>query len=130
MNFIKKLFYKPVVTNYPPQVIPEKALELINSLDSYLAMHSSATITDGGMVVKSAKITLNFQHMSVSYLAGFIKKNIHLSDYSYVPRSVAFIIEADGTWAFYYSLRMSDIDVNINECNLFLDALNRTNNAR
>lgn len=129
MNFIKKLFYKPVTTNYPPQVIPEKPLELINSLDSYLVMkHKEAVDTDSKLTVKLCQIRIDLQHLSTSAILGLLTRAI-MPGHSYIPRSVAFFISADGTWNFLYGVRdfTGSDDVTVYS---FIELLTRTNNAR
>ena len=128
LNWIKNLLKRG--TNYAPQVLNNKQLALIEMLDHHLAVSTINVSNDMTMVVKSTEISIVLQHLTVAYLMGYIKGNMHLDGYAYVPRSVAFVAEADGTWRFYYALRAPNGVYDEDKCNMFIELLNRTNNAR
>lgn len=127
MNFIKKLLTRK--TNYPQQMLSDKQKMLIDGLDSILVKKCSADTTDTHMHIRSIKLGIMTQHYSVGYLLGHMQQAVKTQDFAYIPRSVALIVDADGTWCFYYAIRdLYEGNEITNE--LFIDALARTNNAR
>jgi len=132
ITWIKNLFKTD--TNYPQQVLSNKQKALVEMIDHHLAANcidaSSASIAGTVMVVKTTEIPLNLQPLGVAFIMNHLRKSIQTSGYYYIPRSVALISEADGNWIFYYGVRTPNGIYDEEFCKLFLDALNRTNNAR
>lgn len=136
MNIFKRL------TRYPKQVISSKALDLIELLDNHLCeIHTAncSEVTDLRsaymMKIKSVEVPLMNQFLPISVIFNQMKSSIMKSDYAtqsstaYLPRSVAFITEADGTWVFIYAVR-DKIGSSRISTKMFIDCLNRTNNSR
>lgn len=61
---------------------------------------------------------------------GYVRSAVNTEGYAYVPRSVALVAEADGTWALYFALRAPNGVYDEDKCNMFIDLLNRTNDTR
>jgi hypothetical protein len=125
MNLIKKLF--GTKTNYPKQTIPPKALQLINEIDSYLV--SNATSGDNFTLVQ---LTLDIveQYKSVDSLLNLFKLQFK-GDYAYAPRSIAFVINANGQWQLFIGIRrIYPSTIESITIDMWVDLLNRTNSAR
>jgi len=128
MNLLKKLFTKK--TKYAPQVLSSKQKSIIEALDAHLVKHCTASITDTNVVIKTTKISLFFQHYSVGMILGHMRANIATEGYGYVPRSIALVVDPDGTWSFYFAVRTTEAGVDDTTAELFSNALARTNDAR
>lgn len=116
--------FKP--TNHPRQVLHPKQLELLNQIDqSLVEAHKNKPIT-GQMKVCLLGIPLRTTLLPLSMITNDI--TLEYGD-AYIPRSVALIVDSSGNWLIYYAIRCSEPsdDATIN---LFIDVLNRTNNAR
>ena len=123
MNILK-IFAKK--TNYPPQVLTDKQLEILNFIDqSLVIMHKDKRIT-GELCVNTAVVP----YMATLLPASNIMSRISLKNGEfYLPRSVALVVDSDGNWQFMYGLRCEKGSDPITTT-LFIDALNRSNNAR
>jgi hypothetical protein len=122
MYIFKKLFG----TSYPKQELLDKQIDLINHLDiTLIDLHKSRPI-HGEMCVKMTAIPYRYTLMSVDAI---LKKLPLEIGSSYLPRSVAFIVDEDGNWVFLYAIRC-DVGSDQVTTKLFIDALTRTNNAR
>jgi hypothetical protein len=121
---IFKWFKSP--TNYPQQVLTDNQLEILNFIDQSLVdMHKDKKIT-GELCVKSTVVP----YMATLLPAGNIMSRISLKNGEfYMPRSVALVVDSDGNWQFMYGLRCEKGSDAITTT-LFLECLNRTNNAR
>ena len=118
-------------TNHPPQVLSEKVLAVINSLDLFLLDSSKPNQTNFSIV--HFEVTILDQMRTVNQLVSYFKTAIE-SNYTYIPRSIVFFIDSSGTWHFYIGLyRTSDV-LDQNSLNLitplYIDCLTRTNSAR
>lgn len=128
MNWLKKLF--ATKTNYASQVLSDKQRAIIAALDEHLVKHCVAATADTNAVIKSVKISLFVQHYGVGMLLGHLRANISTEGVGYVPRSIALIVEPDGTWAFYFAVRTTSLGSDPITIELFSNALGRTNDAR
>lgn len=126
--WFKKLFAKP--TNYVPQALSDKQKVLIEMLDAHLVNVCSSTTDNTVMSLKSVNLGLFNQHYGVAYILAHLRKEIVSEGFSYIPRSIAFITQPDGTWTFVFALRATSGSVDEVVSTLFLDALIRTNAAR
>lgn len=123
-----RIFFKQN-TNYPPQVIPEKALSIIELLDEHLSS-TSTSIDDSKLSLVHFQLELRDQLRSNDAILKFFKSEL-LSCYYYIPRSVAFVVDQSGTWHFIIGVRRQYYtETNDIHTTLWLDALTRTNNAR
>ena len=110
-------------TNYPNQVLPTKALEVIERCDTLFLEQSVQNDCD--LTIIERHVGLRDQFKSVDVIVKHILKDT--TGY-YLPRSIAFYINADGTWVFLIGIR-SNIINNINT-GMWIHILNQTNNAR
>ena len=111
--------------NYKPTTFNEKQLLLIETIDQELtALHDH--YADEPMKIHARSIDLFVQRLPVN----IIVKKIQLTlGNAYIPRSVAMISDSTGNWVIYYATRDSTGSDTITT-SLFIDILNRTNNAR
>lgn len=126
MNIKKWLTRAP---KYAPQVLDPKVKEILDQLDSQLTSKSTTIPADGILEVSTIKIGLFSQHFPVDRIVKEMLSKFN-GDVAYIPRSIAFLCDQDGNWCFYVGQRKSNIEVNEVACELFSDALLRTNNAR
>ena len=127
MNFIKKLF--ATKASYPKQVLDTKILEILDRLDSQLVAGATTMPTDAVMVIKPYKIGLFSQHLPMSVLCKSLLNMLPTEGYAYLPRSIAFVTEADGTWCFRIAYRIVG-EYDLDKCEMFVELLSRTNDAR
>jgi len=111
-------------THYPKQVLPPKALEVIERCDTLFLEQSIQNDCD--LFILERQVSLRDQFRSVKDITNAIVKDT--TGY-YLPRSIAFNIDADGTWHFYIGLRCNMLG-NETTNNLWLHLLTETNNAR
>ena len=115
-------------TNYPKQALDPKILEVLDSLDSQLVAGSSACIPDASMVVKFAEISMFYSVKSVDAIVAAVLTTVP-ETYFYIPRSIAFFIDEQGSWCFSIAVRevgsMTPLEVKY-----FTQMLGRTNDAR
>lgn len=128
MNWFKKLL--ACKTNYLPQVLSDKQKAILNEIDILLTQRCTLDTTGTNVVIKSAKLGLFSQHYGVGYIMGYMKSAIATEGYGYIPRSVALIVDPDGTWSFYFALRTTGSGDSEIVAELFSNALARTNDAR
>jgi hypothetical protein len=121
MNWFKRK------TNYPKQELSDKQKELLDAIDSKL-MELPYKSYDY-MNVKTFKVGIWEQLSSTeSIMSRFISAYLP-TNCSYLPRSIALIVDCDGTWSFYIAIR-TDSPIDELSTELFVDALSRTNQAR
>ena len=111
-------------TNYPKQVLPPKALEVIEQADNFFSNQSIQNECD--LFILERQISLRDQFKSVKSIVDHITKDT--TGY-YLPRSIAFYIQADGTWVFLIGIRCNQLS-DTTSVGMWLEILNRTNNAR
>ena len=118
-------------TNYPKQVLPTKVTEILDRLDTYLCDFATTMPADAVMVIKPYKIGLFNQHLPMQTICKAILDMLPQGSgtYAYMPRSIAFNVEADGTWCFRVAYRMVG-EYDADKCEMFIELLNRTNDAR
>jgi len=126
MKWLNKWLFK---VNYADQVLDTKILDILDRLDSYLSEHSAVVTDDSVMVIKAYKIALFSQILPVVKVLGNLRSKLP-ETFIYIPRSIAFIHEFDGTWTFFVALRETGSSVDEIVSTLFIDALIRTNAAR
>lgn len=124
-QWLTKWFTK---TNYPKQILNDKILQILDAIDSALTAGSATMPAESIMVIKPYKIGLINQLSSVSKVATTITSAVP-SGYVYIPRSIAFVTEADGTWCFRIAFRESGT-MDIDKVEMFCELLARTNDAR
>lgn len=125
MNWFKKLFVRN--TNYPTQQLSEKQKEVIELLDNSLVELHQEKAVEGAMSLKCVGVAFMD---TVRYDAARLHEKLRiLTGNAYMPRSIAFNVDADGNWVFIYAVRESEGSDPISQ-RLFIDALNRTNTAR
>lgn len=120
-------FKRKLSTNYPPQVIPPKPLELIHLMDDWHTNHNNP-IGDKSFYLEEVVIPLSCQHWSLDKIF-----QPSPSTDSYIPRSIAFYITPNGDWVFLVGLfrTVSDTELpNMTMQRMWLELLTRTNNAR
>jgi hypothetical protein len=125
MNLLK-IFKKK--TNYPPQQLPPKAVALIERLDTLMVEMSTS-----GKHFSILHIVINMmdQVKSVDRMLNIIPKMIE-DEFMYMPRSISFVIDNNGTWHLFigvYRQVEKAMDNNIVET-MFIELLGKTNNAR
>lgn len=119
-NFLKKN------TNYTPQQLTDKQSLLIELVDyKLIEMHDGKF--DGETVVKEIVVPLMSTVLPVSVILD--KMPLEKGD-GYIPRSVALVVDPMGNWRFYYSIKQMGATTDELTANLFMSALNRTNDAR
>lgn len=128
LNKIKNLFKRD--TNYPKQVLTHKQKSLLDEIDSFLSKRCTLDTANTNMVVKTIKIGLFSQHYGVGYIMGYVQSAVATEGFGYIPRSIALIVDPDGTWSFYYAVRTTDKGCDSTTAELFVNALSRTNDAR
>lgn len=110
-------------TNYLPQQIPAKPLELLEALDA--VMLSQSEVNEHQLMLHELQIPILDQFKSIDKL----KSMINLPQGYYLPRSIAFYIDAAGTWVFVIGVRQPGTP-NPTANNMFIELLTRTNGAR
>lgn len=111
---------------YPKQVLTDTQRELLDYIDNKLVELHQTKHVSGQMLVKMTGVPF----LSTILPVQSIQKNIGLeAGESYVPRSVALVVDHDGNWMYFYAVRSSVGSDDITS-RLFIDALVRTNNAR
>jgi hypothetical protein len=127
MNILKKLFGSK--TNYPEQVIPEKVQTIINELDSFLVETSENDFTTNFTLLK-LECDIFDQFKTTDTIVYYLKTKIQ-PNYTYIPRTIAFVITVTGTWQFFVGIRRT-IPSTIEKISIdmFIDLLSRTNDAR
>lgn len=124
MKLLTKWFSKP--TNYPKQILDPKQLALINEVDQALVnAHSTPRF---GTQMKVCSTGVSFRNTFKS-LEDIVKNiNLEFGD-SYIPRSIAFLVDTDGNWIILYAIRC-DIGSDPITTTMFIELLGRTNDAR
>ena len=129
MNLLKYFIRAP---KYKNQILNDKALNIINTLDEYLV----ETNTNGFTKFSILHLQLNIfdQLKPTEVILEFFKQNI-TPNYHYMPRSIAHTVDANGTWHFYIGLYRPDDLWNVFpqddvKNQMWLDLLCRTNDAR
>ena len=126
---MKWQFWKKTSTNYPPQQLSPQQIMLIEELDYYLlSLNSHPVLNNTSMKIHQIVIPFSHLFLSTEKMLNLMKSQVK-TNHPYIPRSVAFIIEADGTWVFLYAMREA---IGSNEVcqKMFVDCLTRTNNSR
>lgn len=126
MNLIKWL---STPTNYSKQQLSTKQKKILDYLDTYLTEHSNTKLMSNALSLKILKIGIYSQHLTVTYLIEHFIKELRSMEYAYIPRSISLICDPQGTWCFYVGIRNSNV-ADETAIELFLDGLNRTNQAR
>lgn len=111
-------------TNYPKQILPPKALEVIERCDNIFLEQSVQNDCD--LFILERQVSIRDQFKSVDVIVKAITKDT--TGY-YIPRSIAFNIDADGTWHFYIGIRCNQLSSTTTQ-NLWLHILTETNAAR
>lgn len=127
MNWFKNLF--ATKASYPKQALDTKIIEILDTLDTFLCDHATTMPTDAVMVIKPYKIGLFSQHLPMSVLCKSLLNMLPTEGYAYLPRSIAFVTEADGTWCFRIAFREQG-ECDLDKCEMFVELLSRTNDAR
>ena len=112
----------------PRHVLTEKELEILNRLDTHLAAHSAAMPTDSVMVLKTAQINLFFAVKDVDAIVDAVLTCVP-EGYSYIPRSIAFFIDENGSWCYIIAIRVVG-ETDALTAKMFTELLSRTNDAR
>jgi hypothetical protein len=117
------------LTNYPRQVLHPKQLALIEHVDNELVKaHNGKIIARPNTEMNVCVLPIPF-HKTILPL-NFIINDIELeTGESYIPRTVAFLTDANGNWYVLYGIYSTDSTNDLLSL-LFIDALTRTNNAR
>ena len=126
---MKWQFWKKTSTNYPSQQLSPQQIMLIEELDSYLlSLNSHPVLNNTSMKIHQIVIPFSHLFLSTEKMLNLMKSQVK-TNHPYIPRSVAFIIEADGTWVFLYAMREA---IGSNEVcqKMFVECLTRTNNSR
>jgi hypothetical protein len=118
-----KIFFRQQ-TNYLPQVLPEKAIEVIEQCDKLFLDQSIRNNCD--LFILERQVSLRDQFRSVKDITNAVVKDT--TGY-YIPRSIAFYINADGTWVFLIGIRCNQLS-DSTTVGMWLELLQRTNNAR
>jgi len=123
MKWLNIFWVKP---KYPAQTLSDKQVEILDYID-----HTLVELHKDQPVIGEMKIKLTgVPYMKTMLPTDAITKRIGLEPgNAYIPRSVALVIDSEGNWTFFYAVREvvgSDDITN----RLFIDCLNRTNNAR
>jgi hypothetical protein len=111
-------------TSYPPQVLPPKALEVVEQADNFFTNQSIQNECD--LFILERQVSLRDQFKSVKSIVDHITKDT--TGY-YLPRSIAFYIQADGTWVFLIGIRCNQLS-NETLIGVWLHLLTMTNNGR
>lgn len=130
MNWLKRIFWPdvPQVIDYPKSVLSDVHLTLIDFIDSMLVERHIHTATVSDMRVCRCSIPIIDQGRSLDRLQKMLYMQVQVGG-MYIPRSVAFYVESDGTWVFLYAVRGSTGSDDITK-SMFIELLTRTNNAR
>ena len=115
-------------TNYPPQILTDKIKDILDSLDVHLSEHTTTIPSDSCMIIKPYKIGLFSQVMPTAKIVSYLISQMP-EGYAYIPRSIAFVCEPDGTWCFRIAFRGAGEPM-VDKCEMFIDLLDRTNYAR
>ena len=131
LHWLKIPFFRRSGTNYKPLIIPEKVVELIELMDNELVQyHNVPVAVESRLIVKIVRFSLKFQVLPIGTLHGLLEQVLHKElRHSYIPRTIAFFIEPDGTWVFCYGIRGRIGSDEVTQ-SLFIDSLLRTNSAR
>lgn len=111
---------------YNPQTLSPKQKAVIVHLDQRLVeLHPDPVTDELYPCLHALQIPLRSQ------LIGTPLVNIQdiIRGRAYIPRSVALVVEADGTWTLIYATR-DEVGSDDLTLSMFFDILNRTNNAR
>jgi hypothetical protein len=128
MKSIKKWLTQWLISkvNYPTPVIPDKPLAVIQELDQLLV--AGSTPNNYGLCIENVVIPLRSQVWSLEKIIKTIKLP---KNHYYIPRSIAFYVDADGNWVILYGIRSPDhAPTSELTNNMFIELLTRTNNAR
>ena len=109
--------------NYPTPQIPPKALEVIESADKALVEQSVSNDCD--LFILERQISLRDQFKSVASIVNALTKDV--TGY-YLPRSIAFYTNPDGTWCFLIGIRCNQL--NYANTGMWIHILTQTNAAR
>jgi hypothetical protein len=123
MKWLEKFYQK---TSYPDQQLTEKQLDLLNRIDTSLVVAHSGKPISGQMTIRMTGVPFMSTVLPIERIAYRI--TLEYGD-SYIPRSIALVVDSEGNWLFLYAVRTEQGSDDVT-CKLFLDALNRTNNAR
>lgn len=115
-------------TNYPKSQLTDKQKQIINMFDEYCVQNNKNKMGDH-LSILSFKVGIRDQFHTPDYIMKKFTQNMKLDGY-YIPRTIAFIVDPDGTWVFYIGIRNNLSSSTVNERELFIDALTRTNSAR
>jgi hypothetical protein len=116
-------------TNYPKQQLTDKQKELLDLIDNYLVEKSDSKLISTTLGVKSFKIGLFSQHLSREKLFSYFTSKMEHDKIGYIPRTIALVVDADGTWCFYIGIR-DNSKCHETALELFFECVNRTNQAR
>jgi len=112
----------------PRQVLSEKELEVLDRLDTYLTSLSATVQLDSVMVLKSAEINLFYAAKDVDAIVKAVLTKVPFG-FSYVPRSIAFFVDEQGSWCYLIAVRgIGEVDPLATK--MFTQLLARTNDAR
>ena len=114
-------------TRYPNQQLSPEQLGVLEGFDCYLSMTSEGT--DGAMSLRVAKVGLFDQIKGQFAMLSKLTDGGKLTGFNYIPRSVALIVDADGSWNFVWAAR-AEVGSDPTAVLLFCQALALTNNAR
>ena len=115
--------------NYlPRQHLSDKELEILDTLDSHLTSLSATMPAGAVMVLKSAEISLFYAVKDVSAIVDAVLTCVP-QGFSYIPRSIAFFIDEQGSWCYIIAVREVG-EVDPLNTKMFSQLLARTNDAR
>ena len=117
-------FRKTQPTNYPKQQLTNQQKETLDWLDSMLVKTANLPSADN-LVLHAISISLQDQRRWQQVLSAEV-----FEDFAYIPRSIAFFVEPDGTWVYVVGIRQSESCNHDFTLRMFIDLLTRTNAAR
>jgi hypothetical protein len=116
--------------NYSPRhSLNEKELEILNRLDTHLTTLSATMPTDAVMVLKTAEISVFFSVKSAESIVAAVLKCVP-DGFSYIPRSIAFFVDEQGSWCYMIAVRESGATLDPLVVKMYSQLLARTNDAR
>ena len=112
-------------TRYPEQVLSDRQRQLLDLIDNRLTeLHPK--FANAGMRIEAVDIPLVHTIMPLA----LIMKNITLkTGIGYIPRSIALVVNSTGNWVILYAIR-DTVCSDTTATTMFVELLNRTNNAR
>lgn len=107
-------------------VFTDKQKEVLKFIDDKLIELHAGKAVRGEMNIKLTGVPFINTFMPLSVILSHIALE---AGESYIPRSVALVIDQEGNWCFFYAVRDTVGSDDISK-RLFIESLNRTNNYR